>query len=513
MQSFKQIQNNLASYSSFTYNNIKDPTEYFACHENISIIEIAPHQYCTRQSLAANLPPHDIRVSFDQNIFIKSQSLVYNYGYAIAADENGSACYIIEDTSSSYYHHYEYNGGLDMWFLDSFSCLFLHDCNEFSVELCNTALTLWRGSRLILVGKNWEKILPALPDLPGIECYWEDNLTDEKIEELQGDLTTLHVIYGIPHNEDISRFNSGIAYYDEVMSFTYLFSKHISLGEDNPDKEFCIIDGFYSNLGLFALYSKASAVARYAKAKGFIPLIRLQSTSHSIYSTDPSTDVWNMFFCQPEEYSLKDIENSKHVTICPAIYNGTILSELMGRFKKEIKLSWPNGIYNNHVKQYLQNHTKKFLPYPESTLGVLIRGTDYVKTKFINHPIHATPEMVADKIDEIWNEWGGLSYIFLATEDAEYCEYFSQRYAGKIFFTNQQRFSITTPGDSLTDTLTKDSARDGFILGVDYLLAIHLLAKCRSFIASGGCAGEYQARLQNGGKYEHEYVFQLGLNS
>ncbi len=485
---------------------------FFKENQDILIVETAPGQYCTLVSLLSSKPSADIRVKCDDNVFKNSYPFVYHYRYAIAVNENNEPVHIVEYLFSTYGHFYEYSGGLDMWFLDSFGCLILHDCNEFSVELCKTALRLWKGKRLVLVGGSWAEVIPFLPDLPGVESFWEDELTDERFADLRGDLVSLNIIHGIPHNEPISRFNSGVAYYDEVMPFTYLFSNLTHPGEDHPDKEFCIINSDYSFLGLLTVYSKAADIARYVKAKGYIPLIRLSNTDSSIYSTDPDTDVWNMFFCQPEGYTLEDIKSSKNVIIAPPVYNGSVLSNLMGRFNNEVKLTWPDGLYNSRVTQYLKEKEEKFLPYPESTLGVLVRGTDYAKGNFQNHPKHATPEMVAEKIDEIWDQWGGLSYIFLATEDKEYCDYFAKRYEGRIFFTDQRRFSTENNGESLTDALNRDPDRDGFLLGADYLLSIELLAKCRSFIASGGCTGVYQVRAQNAGKYEHEYVFELGFN-
>lgn len=50
----------------------------------------------------------------------------------------------------------------------------------------------------------------------------------------------LHVIDGLPHQESMDRYNDGIMYYEEVMSFTYMFSDYRSLGSLNPDKKFLL---------------------------------------------------------------------------------------------------------------------------------------------------------------------------------------------------------------------------------------------------------------------------------
>lgn len=83
---------------------------------------------------------------------------------------------------------------------------------------------------------------------------------------------------------------------------------------------------------------------------------------------------------------------------------------------------------------------ERYLKEPEHTLGVLARGTDYVNTHLANHPIHASKEMIGDKIDEMLMADSSLRHIYMSTEDASYYEYFSNRYGDKISFTDQKRY-------------------------------------------------------------------------
>jgi len=57
-------------------------------------------------------------------------------------------------------------------------CIFLYDCNEFSVELCRTALGEWTGKRLVLVGSKWERMIEYLDDIDGVECFYEPEPDD-----------------------------------------------------------------------------------------------------------------------------------------------------------------------------------------------------------------------------------------------------------------------------------------------------------------------------------------------
>jgi hypothetical protein len=265
-------------------------------------------------------------------------------------------------------------------------------------------------------------------------------------------------------------------------------------------------------LGLFALFEKAVCVARYVKSRGYIPVMRIIKSGHSFYSDFKNDDIWDKFYNQPEGYTMEEVLRSKHVFFCPGFYNGTIQENLMNCVSDNTTLLWPDGIYNNRVKEYINGREKRFLPCPEKTLGVLARGTDYVNTHLHNHSIHASKEMICEKIDELLAEREELEYIYLATEDAGYCEYFKSRYGEKIYFTDQERF-VTKPGELLSEHHREDKKkRDGFKMGAEYILSIYLLSRCNSLLASGGCAGVGEAIKENDNKYKSIYVFDLGKN-
>lgn len=456
--------------------------------------------------------PEEMKIPYGPEMFLQTKTLWSRFPYSIAVDKEGHEVCTLRDQVTQYFHGYCYEGGADMEFLDRYQCLLLHDANEYSVELLLGPMRLWKGKRLILAGENWEKLIPMLPDLPGIECFYEANITDDRLHELAADFDTLMVTVGLPHQEPMDRYEQHLMYYDEIMAFTFFFSDFRRLGDANPDKYFYVIEcRTYANLGLFAFFTKATTLARYAKAKGYIPVIHVRGENASFYQDFPDDDVWAKFYQQPEEVEIEEVLRSQNVTFAPFAYNGAIQDTLMNRFRPEVTLSWRHGTYNDRVMDYIKERQPRFLPHPDRTLGVLIRGTDYVSTTLHNHAIHATKEMVADKIDEVLETWGNLEEIYLATEDADYCDYFKARYGEKLHFTDQRRYRIT-PGEMLSDVHREETKRDGFLLGVEYILSIYLLAQCRSFLASGGCGGVGEALKENDGRYEHTFIFDLGIN-
>ena len=65
----------------------------------------------------------------------------------------------------------------------------------------------------------------------------------------------------------------------------------------------------------------------------------------------------------------------------------------------------------------------------------------------------------------------------------------------------------------LTQMHSREEKRDGYLLGIEYILSINLLSKCHSLIASGYCGGVDEALKENQGQYKNVFIFDLGVNS
>ena len=268
-------------------------------------------------------------IPYGPDMYRQALPIILKHGYAVASDPDGKNSTILKLQGGTYAHRYRYDGGVDMWFLNSYDCIFLYDCNEFSVELCRTALGEWTGKRLVLVGSKWERMIEYLDDIDGVECFYEPEPDDSRFTQLMEGYRCLHVIDGLPHQESMDRYNDGIMYYEEVMSFTYMFSDYRSLGSLNPDKKFFVIDGYYNKLGLFTIFSKIVTCAKYVKAKGMVPVVRLTMSGNSFYSDFEGDDIWSKFFNQPEGYTLEEVIHSANVYFSPGFYNGNVQSTIM----------------------------------------------------------------------------------------------------------------------------------------------------------------------------------------
>ena len=147
----------------------------------------------------------------------------------------------------------------------------------------------------------------------------------------------------------------------------------------------------------------------------------------------------------------------------------------------------------------------------DKTLGVVARGTDYIGTHLQGHAKHASKETVGDKIEELLDEWK-LEYVFIATEDERYYSYYKERFKDKVFMTDQERYS-TNPDEMLAQMYRrKGNYNKGFERGAEYILAVYLLSKCNSLLASGSCMAVGEAEKMKDGKFKNRFVFDLGRN-
>ena len=160
------------------------------------------------------------------------------------------------------------------------------------------------------------------------------------------------------------------------------------------------------------------------------------------------------------------------------------------------------------VKEYIQKFAQEKIASGriEDMIGVLARGTDYTKLKPAGHPIAPSPEMLSAKIDEFLKIYGDRK-IFLATEDTEIYSFFSKKYGGLIYSTDNNLIGSYSGRDYIAQEI---SPQNRYKFGLDYLVKMICLSRCKCLIAAD-TAGSRFARLLNNGHYAGEYVFSLGV--
>lgn len=491
--------------------------EFFKEHGGDAIIELVSDsglRHITYEYLTGEAKPADIRIHLSADMFKEAFYRTENEMRWIVCDDDGNYLTILKAIPSYYLHSYG-TGEVDVSFLNKYDALVFYGLNEYAVEIYRRALPKWTGRRVVLCGE-WPVVGDVLPGLADKEIILQSNWNENNNGMLLAGVSdnVLHIGDRLPRNEDPARLTRDrIIMLEELMTYTFCFSNVQHFGNENPDKKYFVIDGNFTIEGIFGIQDKAFAMAKYVKSKGYIPLFYIVNSTENIYSDFLGDDIWGKFMNQADGHSIDEMRNAKNVCIGP---NSNCLSIMRYMINEatdpNVTIDWPDGLYNKDVENYIAEHGK-IMTEPKETLGVLIRGTDYQKTKMPGHAIHATTAQMIEKIHEV-EKTHPYKYIYLATEDEEVLAEMKREFGERLIYTDQERFTIEE-GELLVNHHNKQAKErgKGFRLGAEYLCTLRLLSQCESLVASGGCGGVGEAIKENKGKYRMTYVFDLGKNA
>ena len=312
--------------------------------------------------------------------------------------------------------------------------------------------------------------------------------------------------------------------YISIILFFYLGLDYINVKKENAFHEkykelinyenslFVIITVQCNRCGLLWFYKNYLGCLMFWIEKGYIPVIDLNSFSNIFNKYNKSfsnINPWELYFNQPFGYSLNEvIKNAKNLTkvIC-----------------KNYNL--PNyTIYNNYVSmEYWHNMAKKYIPIKRNILeeaekirfnlfksskdilGVLIRGTDYIKLKPVGHYIPPTPETIFKDINN-FDKLNHYSYIFVTTEDNEIRKKFIDKFKKRIKYFAPLFYNVSSKKFIAHN---KDIIQNNLKYMKIYLINIIILSKCRDIIVSR-TSGSIGAFILTDG-FRFNKVYNLGL--
>jgi hypothetical protein len=253
---------------------------------------------------------------------------------------------------------------------------------------------------------------------------------------------------------------------------------------------------------------------KYAREQNYTPVMDYRSFANPYLNADEvgKKNAWEFFFEPLGGVRLEDIRGLENVfvteesqlAVCPTdslefYTNPYCVAYWRELFRTYIRL-------NEETKAYIKEQKEQILgPDGTRTLGCIVRGTDYVGLRALNHPIQPHAEDVIEKARQML-ENGTYDRIFLATEDAGILDKFVEAFGDKVHFVEQQRY---TDGSQFLseqkDFAAKTSKREE---GLQYLTAIYLLGMCTSLIG-GRCGITTISYLISEG-YEEEYLWNIG---
>jgi len=298
--------------------------------------------------------------------------------------------------------------------------------------------------------------------------------------------------------------------------------RRVSVNGGDPDKIYYVIRRKHTRAGLMSMLLVTMGHIRYACSKGYIPVVDWKNNlnPYLIKEEVGKINAWETFFEQPCGVSLEDCEKKSKLIIS----NGNDIRIVCGRpaalpefFGDDDSIDFYRQLYKKYIKlnkatsDYLDNDYCRMLQGIEGEerknpriLGVLARGTDYIKIRPKGHPIQPDIDTLIEKCEEMMAEYD-CEYLFVATEDKDFDNKFKEKF-GNRYICNERCYIDYKEG--LLADVPSENGNEIRTRGLQYLSNLNILSKCNVLIG-GQTNGLVGAVLMAEG-FEHLYVFDLG---
>lgn len=283
------------------------------------------------------------------------------------------------------------------------------------------------------------------------------------------------------------------------------------LSEDNK-QTYVIISTLETAGGIFnGLGSIASAViSKCIKAndEGYIPVIDGVHNGNPYFKDGRKfkDNTWEYFFKQPNGISLDIVDkindNSQILSwdelafnigesrfdpnlMLPEFQNDDIARiQLQKKHIKFLKLS-------DEVKKYINENYKKIVGDETEILGILCRGTDYIKKRPAGHAMPVPPSQLIKEARDLMAKYH-YKKIYVATEDKQIYETFKQEFGDMLLPNTQYMYDTYENAEDIFLAQVKvNRPNHQYTLAIEYLFSMYILANCKYFIASNICSGIY----------------------
>lgn len=286
-------------------------------------------------------------------------------------------------------------------------------------------------------------------------------------------------------------------------------------GENNPDKTFYVIrprkDGIE---GLLSLFWNVMRNIDYAIQKGYEPIVDFKNY-RTQYSSNDNENVWEYYFTQPTKYVLEDVYNSKNVILSgletqwykKEVYKANYESKVLHELHKNI---FQMIDFSNEVKDRVAREINNLKIDMENTIGLYLRGTDYIKLKPSGHPVQPTPEQTFEMVDKYINKYN-LNNIFLVTEDGEIYDKVKKKYGDCCKTPMFDKYIYDYGGNEFlsNDKSINELSDSPYERGMQYLVKMVMLSKC-GYLIGGNTNGMWAVCAFAGDSFKDRYIFELG---
>lgn len=286
-------------------------------------------------------------------------------------------------------------------------------------------------------------------------------------------------------------------------------------------KKFYVISVTYNIEGLFAIVNSVINHCIYAKKQGYIPVINMKHYKNQYFKDNKAykDNSWEYFFEQPAGYTLDDIKEEDEVIISPNIFYTDIDFSIINKDIPITEFISKNKTVEEKKKECLSilkfnQETKKFLDEKskvfdlDNTLGVLCRGTDYLKKKPIGEQIQPTVKEVIKKTKDTLKSFPNIKKIYLATEDSDIYNEFKTEFGDLLIENPQYRYDYNKDNNEFLSDIKVNRKNHAYELAKEYLLSVYILSKCKYFIGGRTTGTKWAWILAN--NWEYTYIWSLG---
>jgi hypothetical protein len=289
-------------------------------------------------------------------------------------------------------------------------------------------------------------------------------------------------------------------------------------GKLNEDIEIFIIRRKPPGGGLFSNVNYVLQGLIYAKKREMYPVVDMQnySTEYSrIRKFNGKKNAWEYFFNPVSNINLIDAYKSKNVTLSEGdriLKNHIMSGRNIAYVLDNDFLEESHKIYTKHIK--LNNYTNSYIEYilkskeivPDSTLGVFLRGTDYLLGP-TGHPIQPDIDDVVKDII-VYLETKPIEKLLLSTDDVQLRKKLEDKF-GSLMIESIRSDSESLFSDELRNQF--EIPKGAIARNLSYLSEIYILSKL-SFNISSLSNGSAIMYVINGQKFTDSKLYYYGVN-
>jgi hypothetical protein len=301
----------------------------------------------------------------------------------------------------------------------------------------------------------------------------------------------------------MQKINQILFHWDDRMHMTHP-------GAEEPEKTYYVIRPASKAEGLLSLYFNSGvAEIQWAQENGYIPYIDFDTENcqyHVERKVNGTTNAWEYYFNQPNHLTANEIAQKRNVLLSGwsqkkrKLMKPTIENVQTDLFRS---ICLEKCAVNESVLKMADKIAERQLK-KEKTLGVFIRGTDYVALQPKGHYRQPTVEQVMEKVDEFCTKYD-IQKILVVTEDFEIFQKFKNKY-GEMAFSSDDDF---VKNYSATDYVENSFQNDPYERGLKYLIRLLLLTKC-DYLVSSITNGSMFVLAGKKEAYKEQYLFDLG---